>query len=108
MCTYTSVNIDLYIHTTYRSILCTYIHYLPIPVYYVHKYTCTKTTNTLYRHVNIQVCMYRYTPTQQYLNKSVFVAVYAHIKIYMHTHTSKISVLCISTHVCTQIDTGSI
>lgn len=58
LCMYTSVNIDLYIHATYRSILCTCIRYLPIPVsthtltgMYVHKYTGIRTTNTLYRHV---------------------------------------------------------
>lgn len=33
---------------------------------------------------NIQVCVYRYTPTQKYLNKSAFIAVYAHIKTDMH------------------------
>lgn len=95
MCIYTSVNIDLYIHTPYRSILCTYIHYLPIPVSThseVYMYTNTHVLNPQKHYIdmyNIQVCMYRYTPTQQYLNKSVFIAVYAHIKIYMHTYISK-------------------
>lgn len=43
MCIFTSVNIDLYIHTTYRSSLCTYIPYLPIPVStHTHKYICTQ------------------------------------------------------------------